>query len=124
MTKQKKPADKRRQTPRHNQIVAARAVKDAIDAQQHQTALEDTFVKTAVSFLNAEADTGLTLARIARRSPDGEQRARTRVESRQAYDTILKYLGTAGHANSETLGALEVKIKKLKEQLISLGENV
>jgi len=124
MVKQQKSADKRRQLQRHRQSVTDRVLKDAFDAQRRQTALEDTFIKTAVSFLNAEADTGLTLARIARRSPDGEQRARTRVESRQAYDTILKYIDTAGHANSETLDTLQGKIKKLREQLISLGEKV
>ena len=122
MTKEQNSTNEHRRAQKRSQSFADRAHKEARDIQKRQAAREASFARTALGFLQAEVDTGLTLSRIAADSGDAEKRARNRAHARQAYDQLVKYRGTAADAASHALEALDAKIAQLRDQLQSLGE--
>ncbi len=124
MTKEQNSANEHRRAQKQSQSVADRAHKDALEIQTRQAEREVSFARTALGFLQAEVDTGLTLSRIAADSGDAETRDRNRAHARQAYDQLVKYRGTAADADSDALEALDAKIAELREQLQSLGETL
>ena len=124
MSRQQNSANEHGRAQKRSQKFADRAHRDALDTQKRQAEREASFARTALGFLQAEADTGLTLSRIAAESGDAEVRARNRAHARHAYDKLLKYRGTAADDASQTLEALDAKIAKLRDQLQSLGETL
>ncbi len=122
MSKQQNSANEHRRAQRQSQDYAHRAREVAVDIQWRQAQREVSFARIALAFLKAEADTGLTLARIAADSGNAQTRARNRVHAREAYDNLVKYRGTAADAGTQALVVLDGKIAKLREQLQSLGE--
>lgn len=119
------------------QSVADRADKQLTQAQKHQSSQKDFLAQTAgrfakpvgelhsasVRFLNTEADVGLNLARIAAESHDASKTERNRRRAREAYDTVLKYLGPAA-LTSEELESIQEKMSILRDLLNSLGERL
>ncbi len=122
MGKQQNSAHQHRVAQKQSQHFADRAREDALDIRKRQEKREASFARIALSFLKAEVDTGLTLARIAADSGHKETRARTRLHAREAYDKLVKYRGTAADASGQELEALDKKIAELRVQLESLGE--
>ncbi len=122
MTRAQQSADEHRRTQKESQKFADDVRERAAELHDRQTNRENTFVDTALDFLNTEADTGLTFARIANQSNDAEESLRRRREARKAYDSVLKYLGRAANASSGDIEALRHKMAELRDALESLGE--
>lgn len=45
-----------------------------------------------ITFLDAEVDTGITLARIALKASDPDKVSRNAASARKAYDTLISYI--------------------------------
>ena len=120
----KQPENERQQAHRQSRRFADRAHNELMKIKDRQVSRDETFTQTALGFLNAEADTGLTLARLAKDRTDEDAKARNRRHAREAYNSVVKYHHTAAHANDEALQALDQKIEKLREMLESLGEHL
>ncbi len=106
------------------QSLAKRARDQALEIQKHQGDREASFAEIALNFLKAEADPGLTLARLAANSADAKKKTRNRLHARQAYDKLVEYRGTAAAAAGEELEELDGRIAELRAQLLSLGETL
>lgn len=76
-----------------------------------------------MEFLRAEAQTGLTFAKIALSSRHQDKIARNRANARKAYDTLLHFL-PQGHTSPEEWEDIKAKIGELKSHLQQLGEEV
>ncbi len=124
MTNRQNPADEHRRAQKQSKVFADQARGRAREIQKRQGDRAAEFAKTALTFLEVEADTGLTLAQLAAKSDDAKARTRNRLHARQAYDKLVKYRGTAAAAAGEELDALDTKIAKLRAQLQSLGETL
>ena len=125
----------RRQLAEKAQVVADRAAKMVGEAQKRQAIRKKSFSHASpfkkeaatthaesIRFLNTEADIGLNLARVALKSLN-PKRARGLRLAREAYDSVLKYLGNAA-PRSEELKAIQQKMETLRELLKSLGEQL
>ena len=122
MSKEQRSADEHRRAQQESQHFADRARRHAMKLQHRQTTRENAFVHSALGFLNTEVETGLTLAQIAARGSDAEEKARLSGKARKAYECVLKYLSTAAHASKEELGALHQKLARLRHLLESADE--
>jgi hypothetical protein len=116
-----------------HQEVADRARETALEIQHRQNPdfeqAAQRFAKEAAEvhaatlrFVNTEARTGLNLAHLAADSRDAKKRARNRRHAREAYDSALKRLGAV--SKSEELEAVHQKMRKLRDLLKSLGEEL
>ena len=76
-----------------------------------------------IEFLRAEAQTGLTFARIALGARHQEKIDRNRVNAKKAYDTLLRFM-PKDYATSGAWDDVRAKIEELKSHLQQLGENV
>jgi hypothetical protein len=128
---------KLRRQQKQAQDVAERAGQQLAESQKHQSShmafLSETTGQFAnpfdalhaasIRFLNTEAEVGLNLARIAAESHDPSKTERNRRRAREAYDTILKFLGPAV-PTSEELQSVQEKLSTLRELLSSLGERL
>lgn len=76
-----------------------------------------------LEFLRAEAQTGLTFARIALGARHRDKIDRNRVNARKAYDTLLRFM-PKDNATSGAWDDVRAKIAELKSHLQQLGENV
>ena len=79
--------------------------------------------RSALAFLNAELQTGLTLSRIATTAKSQEKKRRNMENARKAYDAILHYLPGSHLTPSET-NDLDVRLDELRAVLKSLGEAI
>jgi len=104
-------------------LQARQPIKSPFEGTAQQFAKGAAEVHAAtVRFVNTEAETGLTLARLAADSRDAKKKARNRCNARKAYDTALKRVGAV--AQSEDLEAVHQKLRKLRKLLKSLGEEL
>ena len=78
--------------------------------------------ETARAVLLTEVRTGLTFARLALDSTDGEKRTRNRLNARKAYDTYVQLRNQVALTVVESR-ALESKLAELKACLALLGES-
>jgi uncharacterized protein YPO0396 len=122
MSREQRMADEHRQSQKKSQHFAERARQRGTEMRDRQTNRESSLVRASLSFLNAEVDTGLTLGRVAKSRSGVEERSRQIREARKAYDSVIKYLGTAAQASTEELQALQDRMAGLRELLESLGE--
>ena len=76
-----------------------------------------------IEFLRAEAQTGLTFAKIALSSRHQDKIDRNRANARKAYDTLLRF-SPHGNATPEGWEDIKAKIEELKSHLQQLGEEV
>ncbi len=76
----------------------------------------------AIRFVNAEAETGLTFARMAERTRDADKKSRYRHYARLAYETAFGRLGTA-KGTTEQLREINLKMSELQE-LLGLDEKL
>ena len=76
---------------------------------------------SAIAFLNAELQTGLTMSRIALHARREDQKSRLRANARKAYDAILHYL-PGSHLTPKQAADLEGKLAQLRSELELLGE--
>ena len=121
MSKEQQSADEHRRAQKESQDFADQARERVTEIQERQNHRYNSFVQAALGFLNVEADTGLTLARLAADAKDAEQMTQQTRQARKAYDTVVKYLGKA-HVSREDLNGLEQKLARLRDLLKSLGE--
>lgn len=77
-----------------------------------------------MEFLRAELLTGLTLAKIARRTDHEDKKNRNRVNARKAYDSVLRFLPKTEHAMTDEWKEINEKLTQLKFELQSLGEEI
>lgn len=80
-------------------------------------------VGTRTDFLRAELLAGMTRAKIAQNATEDSKRERNRLEARKAYNTVLRFLPSAGLSQWERLG-IDSKLTELRFVLQSLGEDV
>jgi hypothetical protein len=85
------------------------------DQLRHQTAAAQ------ISFLDAEVDTGITLARIALRAKDGGKISRNTRSARKAYDTLRAYLANVP-PETPGLDGVRKKMTILTKLLEKLGD--
>lgn len=79
---------------------------------------------SGISFIRAELDTGLTLARIALDAgDDAQKRQRNHVNAKKAYDAILRFIPDTSLTDTE-LEEVRKAFKKLRSSLEDLGENL
>ena len=83
--------------------------------------LKNETVAAQLTFLDAEADTGITLARIALSTRDHDKAARDGKIARKAYETIAAYLDELP-AETPGLAAVREKVATLRQLLHSLEE--
>lgn len=95
------------------------AIKRA--AEEFANNADDVYA-ASIRFVNTEADTGITLARLAVDARDANKKARDRGHARTAYDTALKRLGALDQ--SDELETVHSKLRQLRKLLKSLGEEV
>jgi hypothetical protein len=116
-----------------HQDVADRARETALEIQhrQHPDFVQavQRFAKgvadvqaATLRFADAEARTGFNLAYFAADGRDAKKKASHCREARVAYDSALKRLGTV--PKSEALEAVNQKMRKLRDLLRSLGEEL
>ena len=81
------------------------------------------FGNSALHFLRAELQTGMTMSRIAHNANGEAKKRRTLSNARKAYDSIVRFLPEARLSPDE---AFEVKTKlaELREDLRLLGEKL
>ena len=74
-------------------------------------------------FLKTELETGNTFAKVALSAKHADKLERNRANARKAYDTALKFFGTA---SVDTASAVELKrlLEDLRAKLGELGEAV
>ena len=79
------------------------------------------FNRAGAEFLKVDAETGLTLARVALSTPNGEKKRRNQKSARKAYDTILRLLKRITPTDADAR-ELNIRLHELKDDLIQLGE--
>lgn len=82
---------------------------------RHETAA------TQVAFLETEADTGITLARIALKASNREKISRNFASARKAYETIQAHFAALA-PDTPGLEAIREKMATLKKMLDSLRD--
>lgn len=85
------------------------------ESLQHETA------SAQLTFLEAEADTGITLARIALKANDRDKAARNLKSARKAYETLNAHLGELP-PRTPGLAAVREKMATLRQLLHVLEE--
>jgi hypothetical protein len=80
------------------------------------------FNRLKAEFIKTDLDVALTLAEIARQTPDSEKAARNQRNARKAYDAVLWYIGRAILTNFEQEYFIR-KLASLKSSLVILGES-
>ena len=90
--------------------------------RQHLDAMKN-IASGEIDFLRAEAQTGLTFAKIALSSRHQDKIARNRANARKAYDTLVRFL-PQGNATPEGRKEVKAKIAELKSLLQQLGEDI
>jgi len=73
--------------------------------------------------MKTDLDTALTLAQIARQTPDADKAMRNRQNARRGYDAVLRYLSTATLTVAQRQN-FERKLVLLKSALVALGESL
>lgn len=84
-------------------------------------AIEKQFNKTATDFLKVDLATALTFAATARHADDPEKKSRNQQFARKAHDTVLK-MGEKVHLSNEDAEELEQNLRRLRSELVDLGE--
>ena len=80
--------------------------------------------KVSFDFLMAEASLGLTFATIARKAPDDSARADANtLHARRAYLTVLRFRDRVV-LGSEATTRLDVAVRRLRNALRELGEDL
>lgn len=80
-----------------------------------------TFGSSAMSFLRAELQTGMTMSRIALSANGDAKKQRNCAHARKAYDSILHFLPGAILSPDEAK-EVETKLARLRADLELLGE--
>jgi len=75
-----------------------------------------------VDSIRTDLDLALTLAQIARQTPDRDKKTRNQHNARKGYDTVLQFMGTVSLTRGER-EHISRKLALLKSALISLGES-
>jgi hypothetical protein len=77
--------------------------------------------KTSTDFLNAETETSLTFAAIARAADTPMERERSRRAARKAYDTVVRLIEKVDLTDHDAK-MLSRNLARLKSELRGLGE--
>ncbi len=77
--------------------------------------------RVQAGFISIDLDIALTFAQIALQTREREKAIRNQHNARKAYDTVLRYVGTANLSRFEQEN-LTRKLALLKTALRSLGE--
>jgi hypothetical protein len=83
--------------------------------------LRHTTVTAQVTFLSAEADTGITLARVALQSNDRERMSRNARSARKAYETLTSHIADLP-PKTPGLDDIRKKLESLRQMLDLLGK--
>ena len=85
--------------------------------------LQQSTAAAQLTFLDSEADTGITLAGIAVGASDSDKKSRNILNARKAYDAIISRLQDLP-ASTPGLKAVRKKMETLQDMLRSLGEQI
>lgn len=86
-------------------------------------AIEKQFNKTGADFLKVDLATALTFVATARHADEPEKKRRNLHFARQAYDTVLK-MSERVHLSSADRGELQRGLRRLRAELVDLGEAI
>jgi hypothetical protein len=78
--------------------------------------LRDETAAAQLTFLDAEADTGITLASIALKASDPEKISRNAVSARKAYDSIVEHIASLS-PDTPGLEGVRQKMATLRDML-------
>ena len=84
-------------------------------------AIEKQFNKTGADFLKVDLATALTFVATARHADDPGKKRRNQQFARKAYETVLK-MAKRVHLSSDDRGELQRGLRRLRSELIELGE--